>query len=58
MLRRDLLEQGLHDFDFISSTDGVEEIKRIRNSEVVKRTLYRSRLQKQSILSNIDWMVK
>ena len=37
VLRRDLLEQGLHDFDFISSTDGIEEIKRIINSEVVKK---------------------
>ena len=45
VLRRDLLEQGLHDFDFISSTDGIEEIKKIINSEVVKRTLYRFRLQ-------------
>ena len=37
VLRRDLLEQGLHDFDFISSIDGIDEIKRIINSEVVKK---------------------
>lgn len=37
VVRRDLLEQSLHDFEFISSTGGIEEIKRIINSEVVKK---------------------
>lgn len=36
-LRNELLETGLHDFDFTSSTDGIEEIKEIINSEVATK---------------------
>ena len=45
VLRRDLLEEGLPYFDLISPTDGIEEIKRIINSAVEKRTLCRSWVQ-------------
>jgi hypothetical protein len=37
VLRKDLLEEGLHDFDFVCSPEGIEEIRRIINSEVVKK---------------------
>lgn len=27
VLRKDILEEGLHNFDFITAVDGIEEVK-------------------------------
>ena len=37
VLRKELEETGVQDFDFITSEDGVDELRSIINSEVVKK---------------------
>ena len=37
VLRKDLHEDGLQDFDFIFSPEAIEEVKRIINCEIVKK---------------------
>ena len=37
VLRKDLLEEGVENFDFVTSVEAVDEVRKILNSEVIKK---------------------
>ena len=58
VLRKYLHEDARHDFDFISPTDEIEEVKRIINCEVIKKNALIFPIAVTINFANMDWMKK